>query len=100
MLNHYQKTTTSFLIYDILKKAGLNVGIAGNIGNSFSLQVAKMDFDIYVLEISSFQLDDICKFSPHIAVITNITYDHLDRYNFNFENYVKAKLKIIKNRIR
>jgi len=80
-----------------LKDAGLNVGIAGNIGNSFSLQVAKMDFDIYVLEISSFQLDDICKFSPHIAVITNITYDHLDRYNFNFENYVKAKLKIIKN---
>ena len=91
------KTTTTLLTYQILKDAGLNVGIAGNIGNSFSLQVAKMDFDIYVLEISSFQLDDICKFSPHIAVITNITYDHLDRYNFNFENYVKAKLKIIKN---
>ena len=91
------KTTTTLLTYQILKDAGLNVGIAGNIGNSFSLQVAKMDFDVYVLEISSFQLDDICKFSPHIAVITNITYDHLDRYNFNFENYVKAKLKIIKN---
>ena len=94
------KTTTTLLTYQILKDAGLNVGIAGNIGNSFSLQVAKMDFDIYVLEISSFQLDDIHRFSPHIAVITNINEDHLDRYNFNFENYVKAKLKIVKNQSR
>ena len=94
------KTTTTLLTYQILKDAGLNVGIAGNIGNSFSLQVAKMDFDVYVLEISSFQLDDIHKFSPHIAVITNITDDHLDRYNFNFENYVKAKFKIVKNQSR
>ena len=91
------KTTTTLLTYKILKDAGLNVGIAGNIGNSFSLQVARMDFDVYVLEISSFQLDDIQKFSPHIAVITNITNDHLDRYNFNFENYAKSKLKITKN---
>ena len=94
------KTTTTLLTYQILKDAGLNVGIAGNIGNSFSLQVAKKDYDIYVLEISSFQLDDINRFSPHIAVITNITNDHLDRYNFNFEKYVKAKLKIIKNQSR
>ena len=91
------KTTTTLLTYKILKDAGLNVGIAGNIGNSFSLQVARMDFDIYVLEISSFQLDDIQKFSPHIAVITNITNDHLDRYNFNFKNYAKSKLKITMN---
>ena len=91
------KTTTTLLTYKILKDTGLNVGIAEILGNSFSLQVARMDFDVYVLEISSFQLDDIQKFSPHIAVITNITNDHLDRYNFNFENYAKSKLKITKN---
>ena len=91
------KTTTTLLTYHILRGAGFNVGIAGNVGNSFSLQVAKMNYDIYVLEISSFQLDDINKFSPHIAVITNVTHDHLDRYNFKFKNYIGAKLKIIKN---
>ena len=91
------KTTTTLLTYHILRGAGFNVGIAGNIGKSFSLQVAKMNYDIYVLEISSFQLDDINKFSPHIAVITNVTPDHLDRYNFKFKNYISAKLKIIKN---
>ena len=91
------KTTTTLLTYHILRGAGFNVGIAGNIGKSFSLQVAKMNYDIYVLEISSFQLDDINKFSPHIAVITNVTHDHLDRYNFKFKNYISAKLKIIKN---
>ena len=91
------KTTTTLLTYHILRGAGFNVGIAGNIGKSFSLQVAKMNYDIYVLEISSFQLDDINKFSPHIAVITNVTPDHLDRYNFKLKNYISAKLKIIKN---
>jgi UDP-N-acetylmuramoylalanine--D-glutamate ligase len=73
------------------------VGIAGNIGNSFALQVAKHDHDFYVLEISSFQLDDIQDFAPHIAVITNITPDHLDRYNYRIEDYIAAKVKISKN---
>ena len=91
------KTTTTMLTYNILKDAGLNVGIAGNIGDSFALQVAKNNFDYYVLEISSFQLDDIHEFAPHIAVITNITPDHLDRYNYSFENYIESKLKISKN---
>ena len=91
------KTTTTMLTYKILKDAGYNVGIAGNIGNSFALQVAKTDFDYYVLEISSFQLDDIVDFAPHISVITNITPDHLDHYNFNFEDYIKSKFKILKN---
>ena len=91
------KTTTTMLTYKILKDAGYKVGMAGNIGNSFALQVAKTDFDYYVLEISSFQLDDIKDFAPHISVITNITPDHLDRYNFDFEDYIKSKFKIIKN---
>ena len=91
------KTTTTMLTYKILKDAGLNVGIAGNIGDSFAFQVAKNDFDYYVLEISSFQLDDICEFAPHISVITNITPDHLDRYNYNFDKYIKSKLKILRN---
>ena len=91
------KTTTTLLTYQILKDAGLNVGIAGNIGNSFALQVAKHDHDFYVLEISSFQLDDIQDFAPHIAVITNITPDHLDRYNYRIEDYIAAKVKISKN---
>ena len=85
------------LTYKILKDAGLNVGIAGNIGKSFAFQVAKMNFDYYVLEISSFQLDDIIDFAPKISVITNISPDHLDRYNYNFENYIKSKLKIFNN---
>ncbi len=91
------KTTTTLLTYQILKDAGLNVGMAGNIGNSFALQVAERDHDFYVLEISSFQLDDIQDFAPHIAVITNITPDHLDRYNYRFEDYIAAKVKISKN---
>ncbi len=91
------KTTTTMLTYKILKDAGLNVGIAGNIGDSFALQVAKNNFDYYVLEISSFQLDDISEFAPHISVITNITPDHLDRYNNSFEDYIKSKLKILRN---
>ena len=91
------KTTTTLLTYQILRDAGLHVGIAGNIGSSFALQVAQADFDFYVLEVSSFQLEDILNFSPHIAVITNITPDHLDRYNYNFEKYIQAKFKISKN---
>ncbi len=91
------KTTTTLMTYEILKKAGLNVGLAGNIGVSFAKQVAEHDFDYYVLEISSFQLDDIENFAPHIALITNITPDHLDRYNYSFESYIQAKLKIAKN---
>ncbi len=91
------KTTTTMLTYKILKDSGLNVGIAGNIGDSFAFQVAKNNFDYYVLEISSFQLDDIREFAPHISVITNITPDHLDRYNYSFKKYIKSKLKILRN---
>ncbi|MBN08869.1 MAG: UDP-N-acetylmuramoyl-L-alanine--D-glutamate ligase [Flavobacteriaceae bacterium] len=88
------KTTTAQLTYEIIKNAGLNVGIAGNIGKSFAKQVAEESFDIYVLELSSFQLENIINFAPDIAVITNITPDHLDRYNGNFQDYIKAKLNI------
>ena len=91
------KTTTTLLTYQILKDAGLNVGLAGNIGTSFAQQVATTNFDFYVLEISSFQLDDIREFAPHIAVITNITPDHLNRYNYRLEDYVQSKLKITQN---
>lgn len=91
------KTTTTLLIYHLLKKAGLNVGLAGNIGTSFALQVAQHDFDYYVLEISSFQLDDIHSFAPSIGVITNITPDHLDRYNYDFSQYVASKLRLTMN---
>ncbi|MDB4270309.1 UDP-N-acetylmuramoyl-L-alanine--D-glutamate ligase [Flavobacteriaceae bacterium] len=91
------KTTTTMLTYEILKNAGLNVGLAGNIGTSFARQVAQEQFDYYVLEISSFQLDNIHDFAPHISVITNITPDHLDRYSYSLENYIKSKFKIIQN---
>ena len=91
------KTTTTKLIYHILNKAGLDVGIAGNVGDSFSKMILSGDRDIFVLEISSFQLDDIRKFKPNISVITNITEDHLDRYSNDFGEYVKTKLKISKN---
>ncbi len=91
------KTTTTLLIYHILKQAGFNVGIAGNIGDSFAQQVAENDFEYYVLELSSFQLDGIEKFAPHIAVITNITPDHLDRYEYDFEKYINSKFRITKN---
>lgn len=91
------KTTTTLLSYHLLKEAGLNVGLAGNIGDSFAWQVAEKNFDYYVLEISSFQLDDIVEFSPDIAVLLNITPDHLDRYEYKFENYIQSKFNIIQN---
>lgn len=91
------KTTTSMLTHHVLKNAGFKVGLAGNIGDSFAKQVANEQVDNYVLELSSFQLDGIEEFSPHIAVITNITPDHLDRYEYNFENYIASKLRITEN---
>ena len=91
------KTTTTLLVHHLLKEAGLNVGIAGNIGESFAQKVAEENHAYYVLEISSFQLDDIQNFAPEIAVITNITPDHLDRYNDDFSLYVKSKLRITSN---
>ena len=91
------KTTTTKLIYHILNNSGLNVGIAGNIGTSFSKQIAENKFDYYVLEISSFQLDDIVDFKPNIAIITNLFEDHLDRYNYDFSKYIKSKLRITMN---
>ena len=91
------KTTTTSLIYYLLQQAGLNVGLGGNIGKSYAYQVATEHFDYYVLEISSFQLDNAYEFRPDIAIITNITPDHLDRYNYNMEEYVKAKFRITRN---
>lgn len=91
------KTTTTMLVNHILKRANLNVGMGGNIGDSFALQVAESEFDIQVLELSSFQLDGIENFAPHIAIITNITPDHLDRYDYKFENYIESKFRITKN---
>ena len=91
------KTTTTSLIYYLLKNAGLNVGLGGNIGKSYAYQVATEHFDYYVLEISSFQLDNCYDFHPDIAIITNITPDHLDRYDYQLENYVKAKFRITRN---
>ena len=91
------KTTTTSLIYHILKSSGLNVGIGGNIGNSFAFLVAKNNYDFIVLELSSFQLEGISKFKPIIAVITNLSPDHLERYEFNFNRYVNAKFNIILN---
>lgn len=91
------KTTTTSLIYYLLKEAGLNVGLGGNIGKSYAYQVATEHFDYYVLEISSFQLDNCYEFRPDIAIITNITPDHLDRYGYEMENYVKAKFRITRN---
>jgi len=91
------KTTTTSLIYHVLSQAGLNVGLGGNIGKSYALQVATEKHDYYVLEISSFQLDNCYDFRPDIAIITNITPDHLDRYDNKMENYAKAKFRIIRN---
>jgi UDP-N-acetylmuramoylalanine--D-glutamate ligase len=91
------KTTTTSYTYHLLKSAGLNVGLGGNIGKSFAWQVADEDFDVYVLELSSFQLDGIVSFRPDIAVITNISPDHLDRYEYNYENYIAAKFRITMN---
>ncbi|MEM7379696.1 MAG: UDP-N-acetylmuramoyl-L-alanine--D-glutamate ligase [Bacteroidota bacterium] len=91
------KTTTTMLTHHLLNEGGLNVGMAGNIGDSFARMVAEKTYDYYVLEISSFQLDGITDFRPHIAMITNITPDHLDRYNYIFENYVASKFRIAEN---
>ena len=91
------KTTTTSLIYHLLKQAGMNVGLGGNIGKSYAYQVATENFDIYVLEVSSFQLDNMYDFKADIAIITNITPDHLDRYDHKMENYVKAKFRITRN---
>ena len=91
------KTTTTSLIHYLLTEAGLNVGLGGNIGKSYAMQVATEKHDYYVLEIRSFQLDDTYEFRPDIAIITNITTDHLDRYDHKMENYVKAKFKITRN---
>jgi UDP-N-acetylmuramoylalanine--D-glutamate ligase len=91
------KTTTTSLIYHILKSAGLNVGLGGNIGKSFARQVAEENFDYYVLELSSFQLEGVYDFKADIAVLLNITPDHLDRYDYNMQNYINAKMRIIRN---
>lgn len=91
------KSTTTMLTYYMLQKGGLNVGLAGNIGKSFALQVAREQHDIYVLEISSFMLDDMYHFRADIAVLLNITPDHLDRYDYKMENYVNSKFRIIRN---
>ncbi len=91
------KTTTTTLIYNILKNGGYNVALAGNIGHSFALQVATAQFDWYVLELSSFQLDGMYEFKADIAVLTNITPDHLDRYNYSFDNYAQSKLRVVQN---
>ncbi|MBO5586513.1 MAG: UDP-N-acetylmuramoyl-L-alanine--D-glutamate ligase [Prevotella sp.] len=91
------KTTTTSLIYYIMKKWGVDVGLAGNIGKSYAMQVATKDRDWYVLEISSFQLDNMYTFHADVAVLMNITPDHLDRYDFNMQNYVDSKMRIIQN---
>jgi UDP-N-acetylmuramoylalanine--D-glutamate ligase len=91
------KTTTSLLIHHILKKAGFDVALAGNIGQSYARQVAKEDREWYVLELSSFQLDDMYDFKANVAVLTNITADHLDRYDYKIENYIQSKFRIINN---
>ena len=91
------KTTTTSLIYHIFKDAGYNVGLAGNIGRSLALQVAEENYDYYVIELSSFQLDNMYQFRANIAVLLNITPDHLDRYNNNMQNYVDAKMRILQN---
>jgi len=91
------KTTTTMLTYHLLKSAGLNIGLGGNIGKSFAWQVADDKYDSYVLELSSFQLDGIADYKPHIAIITNISPDHLDRYDYKYENYIASKLRITMN---
>ncbi len=91
------KTTTTLLTYHILKKAGYNVGLGGNVGKSFAWQVARENFDYYVLELSSFQLDGMYKFRADVAVLLNITPDHLDRYEYSFEKYTASKFRIVQN---
>ncbi len=91
------KTTTTLLTYHLLKEGGLNVGFGGNIGKSFAWQVAEDTYDVYVLELSSFQLDGCFTFKPHIAILANISPDHLDRYDYKYENYIDSKFRITKN---
>jgi UDP-N-acetylmuramoylalanine--D-glutamate ligase len=91
------KTTTTSLLFDMLRRAGLDVGLAGNIGNSLALQVAQEDHAYYVIELSSFQLDNCYDFKADIAILLNITPDHLDRYDYQFQNYVDAKFRITRN---
>ncbi|MDD2549734.1 MAG: UDP-N-acetylmuramoyl-L-alanine--D-glutamate ligase [Bacteroidales bacterium] len=91
------KTTTTTLIYNMLKKAGLNVGLAGNVGQSFAMQVAENNYDYYVIELSSFQLDGMYSFKADIAILLNISPDHLDRYDYKMESYVKSKFRITQN---
>jgi len=94
------KTTTTMLTYHLLKSAGLNVGLGGNIGKSFAWQVAEDQYDYYVLELSSFQLDGIVKYRPDIAILTNISPDHLDRYDYKYENYIDSKFRITMNQTK
>ena len=91
------KTTTTLLTYHILQKAGINVGLAGNVGRSMALQIAREHHDVYVIELSSFQLENMYEFKANVAVILNITPDHLDRYDYKMENYVNAKFRILQN---
>jgi UDP-N-acetylmuramoylalanine--D-glutamate ligase len=91
------KTTTTLLVHHILKKGGLNAGLAGNIGKSFAQQIAEQNYEVFALEISSFQLDGIEKFAPHIAILTNISPDHLDRYDYDFNKYINSKFRITMN---
>lgn len=94
------KTTTTLLIYHILQKAGLNVGLAGNVGQSLAYQVATTHHDVYVIELSSFQLENMYDFKANVAVIMNITPDHMDRYDYKMENYVSAKFRILQNQTK
>ncbi len=91
------KTTTASIVYDLFKREGLNVALAGNIGKSFAWSVADNNFDIYVLELSSFQLDHMYQFKADVAILTNITPDHLDRYDYDFQKYVDSKFRILQN---
>ncbi|MFN6945250.1 MAG: UDP-N-acetylmuramoyl-L-alanine--D-glutamate ligase [Cytophagaceae bacterium] len=91
------KTTTTLLTYHLLKNMGLNVGLAGNVGDSLAKQVVNNRHDVYVLELSSFQLDDVYDFKADVAILLNITKDHLDRYDYNFDKYIDAKFRIVRN---
>jgi UDP-N-acetylmuramoylalanine--D-glutamate ligase len=91
------KTTTTMLTYHIFKNAGLNVGLAGNVGTSLARQVAEENYDYYVVELSSFQLDGMYNFKADIAILLNITPDHMDRYDYNIQNYIDSKFRIIQN---
>ena len=91
------KTTTTTLIYEILKSAGYDVALTGNVGMSLARSIAQREYKYYVLELSSFQLDGCYKFNPHIALLLNITPDHLDRYDYNFQNYINSKMRIVQN---